>query len=439
MRALTFFVLILLILPANVFAADFGWAWPIAPSRDESGAYLVELSSEVYEATTDPRVSDLIVRNANGEEVPSALMPAENVVERADSIELPLFDLPPQWEHHNLWTISRETRTQGRVERVETEHLHSHTGPPVGVLVDASRVRDPIEFLELEWSPDHAPLDIEVIIESSSDFETWHVSGRGKLVDLQADSERVLLNKLRIDRSQRYLRVRAVKGLLVPILSVSAHLAPQSSDPKWQWTRVVGDTTFHDEYTEIIYTNPGRFPVKKADIELEENSAARWKLESRDSLDQPWRYRAGSWVGFNLGGDVASRSAARELEGVVRDRYFRLTSDAPTLDEPKLLLGWQPETLVFLARGQGPYELLAGSHDKRRINAPVPELVSTLKSHFGEAWRPLPAYLGPMEEREGDAASVAPVEVEKTPWILWTVLVLGCALVAGISISLLKR
>lgn len=48
MRALTFIVLILLILPANAFAADFGWAWPIAPSRDESGAYLVELSSEVY-------------------------------------------------------------------------------------------------------------------------------------------------------------------------------------------------------------------------------------------------------------------------------------------------------------------------------------------------------------------------------------------------------
>lgn len=431
--------LILVTLPAQVLGNDFGWAWPIALSRDDSGAYLLELSSEVYEATQDAQLRDIVVRNSLGQEVPAALMPSESVMEPASSIELPIFDLPPEWEHHNLWTISRQTRTQGRVERVETQHLHSHTGPPAGILIDASRVRDTVESLELEWEPEYAPMDIEVIIETSSDFENWHESGRGKIVDLQADGERILLNDLRVNKSQRYFRVRAAKGLLVPITSVTARLRPRASVPEWQWTKVLGQTRFDEKYTELVYTNPGRFPVRKVDIELEENSAARWRLESRDSLDAPWRFRAGSWVGFNVGGDAASRSAARVLDGVVRDRYFRLTSDAPTLDQPKLLLGWQPETMVFLARGQGPFELLAGGHAVLRTNAPISELVASLKSHFGEAWRPLPAYLGPKEVRGGDSATTAPAKEEKTPWILWSVLALGCALVASISISLLKK
>ena len=90
--------------------------------------------------------------------------------------------------------------------------------------------------------------------------------------------------------------------------------------------------------TVFEFAVAGRFPVELADVALPGNSAVEWTLESRDGADANWRHRAGPWVAFRLGTD-ASHSPPRQLDGITRDRQWRLRAihfGTNNLDNPVL-------------------------------------------------------------------------------------------------------
>ncbi len=438
---LIFFVLCA---PLQASAEDYGWSWPLALSRDDGGAYRVVLTPEVYTHTTRADLKDLDVRNGAGQLVPAAVLgPEEPLAASAQQVALPIFDLPADYKHHHYWKVSRETRTRGQIERSESIHTHSSSGPSVGILMDASRVREPIQALELGWEPLAAddPLDVTVTVETSADLTEWTtVLERGQLVDLEKDGQRVLQNRLVVRGANRYLRVLPVQPSRAPNFTTAlAILQPQKSEAVWEWQTLNGKNTENNGQTFVEFESPGRFPVTRADLIHKTNSAAEWKLESRDSTDATWTHRAGPWIGFQVHGDIASRSIPQSLNVRTRDRYWRLVSTTPTREIPELKLGYRPEVLVFLAQDEGPFTVVAGSTRTVRTDAPLDRLVQTLRDHFGAQWSPLPAYLGPIQELAGSEATTP---VPKSPdWgvkLLWAILILGTAVVAGIAIHLLK-
>ena len=105
-----------------------------------------------------------------------------------------------------------------------------------------------------------------------------------------------------------------------------------------------------------------------------------------------------------------------------------------------LRLGYRPEVVVFLAEGNPPFALLAGSARASRQDAPLPQLVDALRAERGREWQPVTAALGTREALAGDAAlqPVAPPTDWKR-WLLWSVLVVGALLVAGFASSLLRQ
>jgi len=442
-----FTIPILLLLAWPVSAQEtFGWQWPLGLSRDDGGAYRVVLNADVYEHARRADFKDLTVRNGAGHEVPTGVLgPEEPMAAGPQRIDLPFFDLPSDYQSHSHWTISRETRTQGQIRRVESEHSWSSSGPPAGILIDASRVREPILALEMEWPapepefPD--PLDMAVVVETSSDLVEWRtVLERGQLVDLQNDGDRVVQNRLNLRGASRYLRVRPLdRKSSIRFTRAAAVIQPLNTEPAWEWKTLQGEAKTADGRTEILYSSPGRYPVARTDIVLKTNSATEWRLESRDSDKDPWRHRAGPWIGFQVSGDVASRSAAQQLNQRTRDRYWRLVSTSPTRDVPELMLGYRPEVVVFLTQEEGPFTLVAGSSKGSRTDAPLERLVTTLQNHFGSHWKPLPAYLGPLEELGGEGAIQEPEESPQwATWLLWAILALGSAFVAGLAIHLLR-
>ena len=104
-----------------------------------------------------------------------------------------------------------------------------------------------------------------------------------------------------------------------------------------------------------------------------------------------------------------------------------------------LRLGYRPEVVVFLAEGAPPFALLAGSARASRQEAPLPQLVDALRAERGRDWQPATASLGKRELLAGDAA-LQPLEppTDWKRWLLWGVLVVGAALVAGFAVSLLR-
>ena len=95
---------------------------------------------------------------------------------------------------------------------------------------------------------------------------------------------------------------------------------------------------------------------------------------------------------------------------------------------------------VFLAQGEPPYALAAGSANAVRAEAPIPALVDALRKQRGPGWQPAPAYLAEAaEELSGDRALQRQRTVDWKSLLLWGLLVGGAVLVAALGLSLLRQ
>jgi len=428
--------------------ADYATQWPLTLGRDGGGAYRVVLDETVYRQARDPQLRDLVVLNRDGAPVPAgAFAPQDALAKPSQRIALPWFALPTARADPGLqgWELVSQADADGRLRRVEARITDRGAAPLPrnALLVDVSRVREAIVALELQWQPLEA-LDLGYRVEASDDLEHWQtLATRGRMVDLQREGRRLLHRRIELYgllphyQKARYLRLTPDRDdQPLALTGVFAELAAARAEPAPAWLELTarrddpGAATFE-------FALEGRFPVRQADVALAGNHAVEWRLESRDDVDAPWRLRAGPWMAYSV--DAAgsgSHSPARMLDGIVRDRHWRLRANAAVAETPTLRLGYRPEAVVFLAQGAGPYSLAAGSARALRAEAPIAQLLAELRSQRGNDWQPSPAYLGTARPLAGDAA-LQPVYDWKS-WLLWAVLALGAIVVAGFAFSLLR-
>ena len=153
------------LLPLVALAAardDYAGQWPLALPRDDGGAYRVVLDREVYRQLQSPRLQDLVVVNAQGTPVATAVFPADAPLARSGTaVSLPWFPLPVDagTSRQDIAAIS-EIATDGSLRRVELRGPGTATAATGdgGFVVDASQVRVPLAALRLAWT-DTAPFD----------------------------------------------------------------------------------------------------------------------------------------------------------------------------------------------------------------------------------------------------------------------------------------
>lgn len=431
---------------------DFAWQWPLALPDDDSGAYRVFLDASVYRAMQSRRLDDLDVANATGDTVPAALLPAQSVASRSgERIPLPWFPLPSSTRRGaDDIALQVERDADGSVRRVEarvaaarmSEARDAEAAQAASWLVDASRIERRIVALWLEWEPPASPLDVSYRVDGSDDLRVWRVlQAQSPLVDLARDGDRLQQRRIPVDGQARYLRLSPAGGSGgLQLSAVHAELAPVAMDTAWYWQDIEGRAVEDRGTTHYVFELDGRFPVARADLVLPGNQAGEWTLHSRDDASQPWVRRAGPWVFFRVGGDGSGeQSAPQALTATVRDRHWRLTGSARPPQPPTLRLGWQPETVVFIAQGPPPYRLLAGSAEAVRAGAPVAQLLDAIRRQRGHDWQPAAATLGTAAELAG-ARALQPKAPPRdwTSWLLWSLLVAGALLVAAFAISLLR-
>lgn len=429
-----------------VAAEDFAQQWPLKLSRVDGGAYRVTLEASVYRQLHTADLRDFEVRNGDGATVPSALFAPEQPLAQAPRRRaLPWFKLPatPPGGPAGGWELIGGFDGEGRLHAVQARVTGTTSAalPQNVLLVDASQVREEITALELQWQPGSG-IDVGFRVEGSDDLDQWQtLPARGRLVDLQRDGRRLLQRRIELSPSRhvRYLRLTPDRGdQLLEVTAVSAELAVSTvaSAPQWQTLR--GRRADQSGRDTFEFTLEGRFPVQQVDVEMPGNHAVEWRLESRDDNDAPWRLRAGPWMAWQVDSvGRGSRSGARALDRVVRDRYWRLSPGTPVGGEPVLRLGYRPEVVVFLAQGAAPYTLVAGSARARRTDSPLSQLVDAMRRQRGDDWQPAPAHLGAAQVLAGDAAFTA--RRDWTSWLLWAVLVLGALVVSMFALSLLRQ
>ncbi len=124
----------------------------------------------------------------------------------------------------------------------------------------------------------------------------------------------------------------------------------------------------------------------------------------------------------------------------VRARELRLISDPPLGVAPILKFAYRPDYLVFLAQGNAPYSLYAGSAKSSTHNdrAPIDQMLRKARSEFGPNWLPPEANYGMRETAGGPEALTEAKPRDWKTWLLWTLLVGAAGIVTVMALSLLR-
>lgn len=425
---------------------DYATQWPLQLPAADAGAYRVVLDAAVYRTAADARLRDVQVVDAGGTPVPSAVFAASDApATRTERVALPWFALPaaPSSVGTQGWDLDAQVDPDGRLRgvRARVSGMTADALPRNVFIVDASQLRAPIRALRLQWAP-HGTLDAGYRVDASDDLDRWRpLPERGRLVDLRQGGTRLLQPRIEVEIDgppPRYLRLTPDRNdTRIELTGVEAEVQ-RDTPVALRWLDLPA-TRAGDAPPTFAFTLDARVPVAQVDVALPGNHAVEWTLDSRAHEDATWTPRIARWVAYGVGdAGRATRSPARMLPRVTRDRHWRLQSRAAVPASPVLRIGYRPEVVVFVAQGRAPYALVAGSARVTREAAPLAALLASLKANRGADWQPAQATLGAPVVLAGDAARSATPPRDWRGWMLWAVLVLGALAVVAFAVRVLR-
>jgi hypothetical protein len=410
------------------------------------GLPLIELPvpDEAYRAVTQANLQDIRVFNAQGVAVPHALCSARSTSAPAVTEQsLSVFQLQ---EGRRLGTDGTrvEVQTAGGTQVKVQEASPAGEIAAAGVhIIDARSVEDAMRAIRFEWrSPDGAS-EVKVRIESSADLDRWDtLVAVSTLLEVTDNGQR--LRRERVELPQRryeYLRVQRTDG--GPPLEIQAAIAERVAaapmvEPWW----FTAESVQSREADTLLFGAARLAPVQYARAQLpQENSSVRVTIQSRADDESAWRDR---WSGeiYLIAANAERRASPPGTFEPTTDRYWRVRLPENTqLAQPLILeLAYRPLQLRFLAQGGGPFTLAFGSRRAESFQAArCDDLIADVSAADRQELI-AEGRLGAVRTLGGETALV-PLP-KKTPVrlvILWSVLVVGAAVVVAMALSLLKR
>jgi hypothetical protein len=445
-----------LLLVANTFAAElrpaatlddfaFGYRLNTVPGLP---VYQVVLPEEIYRISRRDDLGDLRVFNAQGEVVPYALMRPTPTNETPQLVSLPVFPVHGGNPESNGSLSVKVIRDQnGTIVNINDESPEPNRQPVTAYLIDASQITAPLTKFHVRWGKTESFV-AKISLSRSDDLNRWStVVDATALADLDHGGERLTRNVVEFGPvKSRYFRLGwPSEAQSVSIVTIDAELAPARQEPAAAWLRLEGQRVMGDEGRELLtFDTGGRFPVDRVNIELpEHNNLLRAAVWSRADDKTPWRQRY-TGLFYRVHPGEPSVEFRNETVSVTRsmDRYWRVdieSNDGLGSRPPKLELGWIGDRATFLARGSGPYMLAIGGHDVAGAEQPVEQLLRTLDQK-NNTIHPMAVAVGERVVLGGeDRLEPGPYPVPWRKLVLWSVLVGGVLLLAGMAVGLMRQ
>lgn len=441
MMRLLLLTMTLVLLPDTVDALSANeFARGIDIDTDAAPVQRLIVPADVYQWTSRPDLGDLRVLDASGALVPFVLRPAQTGAATEAWHPLPWFALPVAGDDGSRNSVNIQLGSDGTVVAVQG----GPTSPsdPRAYLLDTSAVNGAIDALRLEF--DAGDLVARIRVEGSDDLNRWRtlvtsatVARLGAADGVQAD--RIALAPV----SSRYLRlVRLDTTAPLPLTAVAAR-RHQPGQPQRAWLTLEAGAVAEDG--SVRFDTGGHFPLDRLRVI---RGSGTWRGEvriaSRPSTDGAWLDH-GRHLAYQVvlpGADADGRLGSEAIAlGPVNDRYWQLTwlsQEGAAGAATQLEIGWLPHELWFLRQGPGDHLLVYGQAGLEPANWPMAALQAagtTAAAAEPPPPRPLssPRTLGGAARLEAE-----PPPLDWQTLMLWTVLVAGVLLVAGLAWRLLR-
>jgi hypothetical protein len=208
-------------------------------------------------------------------------------------------------------------------------------------------------------------------------------------------------------------------------------------EPERRWKAVVGSAG--EKPGEYLFDLGGRLPVDRLRIGLPQpNTLASVQVFARNRDDQPWQVIS-TGVLYRLqrdGREIANPDLAVAGSGW---RFWLLRVDQKGggigQGEPTLQAGWVPQQLVFVARGNPPFQLTYGNAAAQPAAYPIATIVPGWRS--AEELQAALATAGAQRELAGARALRAPIDYKT--WTLWGSLALAVVVLAWMAWQLTRQ
>lgn len=424
---------------------DYAYGWQVivpAPAQ----LYELRIPVGVYRATLDPGLRDLAVFDADGEPVPRLIRapaaPAAMAEPTLSLAVLPVWARPGQAAGDVRLTLDRSEG--GTQLALESKPLPgSGVRALVAYVADAGQTPRAWRSIDLQWNAAAGSLLLPVTVEGSEDLNAWYPLGSGTVAALEQDGARIERRRVELaNRAARYLRITwsgaPAEWRLERVDLQWSQAAP--TVPLERLRLVPAGRDANDG--GYLFDTGGELPTYEFALELPaDNVVIGARVYLRGAGPGDWQLvHAGTFYrlrrdGADLQRDpvaIAPRRAARWKVVIERGRAELNVS---------LVLGWQPDHLVFVAQGAAPWLLAAGSALDLEQGFPLarrysePELIGLMAS-TGEA---APASLGPRRDL-GGVERLKPARVQPWGrWLLWLGLAGGVAVVAFMVLRLLRQ
>jgi hypothetical protein len=428
---------------------SYAYRWPLKTEGSQV-AWQFELTPEVYAALRDPKLRDLEVFNAEGRSVPVAPLTVNaQLSPQSQWVWMPAFALPRDAAAAPSGDVrlrmERDSAGQLRMleAQVQGDTASANAVPAlIDYVVDASAIRRDsrtatIDRLDLQWGYSERDTRARFAVEASDDLEAWQVLvDAAAVVSLRQQGASLQRRTIALPATaQPYLRLRQLDGDPLPGLQVQG----RRHDPAVSALAGFVTRSIAAEYVDSSdagqgarwyrYRLPAPLPVAHLSIALPTDNATA-QLDVEALIGERWMPMGGLSAFRLRQGDLVIDNDDFTLGVATTAREWRLRSPIPLASPPGIQAGYLPDRFVFLAQGQGPYTLAAGSRSALR---------TPMRLHFGSEWQPPVAALGARSAAGGEAAyAAAATPPNWRGWLLWALLIGGALLVAGFAISLIR-
>ncbi len=414
-----------------------------------------ELPLEVYRTVRRQDLGDIRMFNGAGEVVPHGL---RNVAVEPETVRqkegVPFFPL-----YESTMATGQTDLTMHVLRNTAGTIVNINAGPNQGrgdlrisgYLLDLSGLKWPTGELEFHWSTGQDSSVFNIRLQHSNDLQNWSpLIAAATLVDLQHGGQRVEKRTVPLAyKPQKYVQLTwQGSGLPLRLTHITSLSQIIQALQRRQWADL-GNGVVNSVGKELTvqYETSARLPVGSMQMIFQDrNTLARVALESRANDKDPWRTRC-EQVFFSL--SLAASEVRNEpcTFAPTADRFWRalVREDGAGIgarrQAPILQLGWTPSELVFVARGAPPFLLAFGSaklehQDGKTAGEMILQAAGTAPRNQVVG----PARLGKRIELGGEKAlQPLPPPQPWRKWLLWTILILGVGLLAGMVRSLVKE
>ncbi len=441
--------------PYPATAADTLADFPLQATLDVTGSppwYRMQVPMAVYRNAGNAHLNNIRLFNANDETLPFAIV--DTAAAQRDVVHEAGVGLSP------LYSTSAETPDGVVVYRknnsttIEFPHSQAATikhSRHSGWLLDARHFEHPADTLHLSWTQ---PVEgfRYFDIEFSDDLQHWRQVGRGQIVNLTFNGERITVDEVTLPKTKtRFIRLSWPSDQEAIELT-SARIQSHHNDavaPARVWSEPQRGSPSKDG--GFVWKLNATLPIDRVKVMADSTSTpivapieilGRYSSQkSKLYKDRGWRLAARDiFYDVPLGDDTVVRDEFALSIGYTDELMLRTDSRGTGLGKspPMIRTGMRSKSLIFLARGPGPYRLAIGRQDIAPADLPLATLIPESKAsnvEYGIARLNTPLQANRIAAQADDQAS-GYGEWKRTA--LWATLFAGVAILGLMAWGLVR-